>query len=346
MIKKGQSDAVLVLAKRDRGRWPLMPERGSLSLLELAFLAVSVALIVLPLSDYYLDVLIVTYLWAAVGLAWNIAGGYAGLISFGHAAFFGVGAYTSTILASTYGITPWLGLWVGGVLAAALGVTLALIGARLRGPFFILATLAAAEVVRIGALNWTSLTGGAEGIWVSPVPSVANMVFESKTTYGVLVLGFLIIVYAVTKTLEGSRYGLYLFAIRDDEDAASAAGVNPLLVRTGAMCLSAFLTGIGGSLFAQYFQFLDPTHVISPELSFQFALIPALGGIGTAIGPVLGAFAVMPLSEMLRSFLGAAAQGLHLAIYGGFLIVVMLYFPGGIVEALQRLVDFFRKDKP
>jgi branched-chain amino acid transport system permease protein len=323
-----------------------MPERGGLSLFELVLFAVCIALIVFQLPEFYLDVLIVTFLWAAVGLAWNIAGGYAGLISFGHAAFFGVGAYSSMILATTYGITPWLGLWVGGVLAAILGAVLALIGARLRGPFFILATLAAAEVVRIGALNWTSLTGGAEGLWITSGPSVVNMVFESKTAYGVLMLGFLLIVYGITKTLEGSGYGFYLFAVRDDEDAASAAGVNPLLLRTGAMCLSAFLTGIGGSLFAQYFQFLDPTHVFSPELSFQFALIPALGGIGTAIGPVFGAFAIMPLSELLRSFLGANAQGLYLAIYGGFLIVVMLYFPGGIAEAVQRLTNFFRKDRP
>ena len=339
-------DTVAVRAKRRRSRWRIMPERGTISLFELVLLAVFVALVVFPLPDYYLDVIIVTFLWAGVGLAWNIAGGYAGLISFGHAAFFGIGAYTSTILASTYGITPWLGLWVGGVFAAVLGATLALIGARLRGPFFILATLAAAEVVRIGALNWTSLTGGAEGIWITPVPSVVNMVFTSKTTYAVLVLGYLIFVYAITKTLEGSRYGFYLFAVRDDEDAASAAGVNPLLVRTGAMGLSAFLTGIGGSMFAQYFQFLDPTHVISPELSFQFALVAALGGLGTAIGPVLGAIVIMPLQELLRAFLGAAAQGLYLAIYGGFLIVVMLYFPGGIAEALQRLTDFFRKDAP
>ena len=128
-----------------------------------------------------------------------------------------------------------------------------------------------------------------------------------------------------------------MFAVRDDEEAASAAGVNPLLARTGAMGLSALLTAIGGSLFAQYFQFLDPTHVVSPELSFQFALLPALGGLGTAIGPVLGAFAIMPLSEMLRSYLGSAFQGLHLAIYGGFLVVVMLYFPSGIAGALERL---------
>ena len=131
------------------------------------------------------------------------------------------------------------------------------------------------------------------------------MVFASKHAYAVLMLGYLVVVYVAAKFIEGSRYGYHLFAVRDDEEAASAAGVNPLLARTGAMGLSAFLTGIGGSLFAQYFLYLDPTHVISPELSFQFALLPALGGLGTAIGPVLGSFAITPLSELLRSYLGA-----------------------------------------
>ena len=125
--------------------------------------------------------------------------------------------------------------------------------------------------------------------------------------------------------------------MRDDEDAARAAGINPLLVRSAAMALSAALTGIGGTLFAQYFLYLDPTFMISPELSFQFALLPAVGGLGTAIGPVLGSFLITPLSELLRSYLGHAAAGLHLVIYSAGLIVVMLYFPGGIADALRRL---------
>jgi branched-chain amino acid transport system permease protein len=169
------------------------------------------------------------------------------------------------------------------------------------------------------------------------------MVFASKTTYAILMLGYLVLAYVVTKALEASRFGYYLFAIRDDEDAASAAGVNPLLTRTAAMMLSAFLTGIGGSLFAQYFLYLDPTFTASPELSFQFALLPAVGGLGTAIGPVLGSFLITPLSELLRSNLGNAAAGLHLVIYSGLLIVVMLYFPSGIAGMLDRL---WRRGKP
>jgi branched-chain amino acid transport system permease protein len=327
---------------RRRSRWGMMPAPGAFSLLELVLLLACVALVVLPLPHFYKDVVIVTFIWASVALAWNIAGGFAGLISFGHAAFFAIGAYASTILGVQYEVTPWIGIWIGAVLAGALGMTLTLIGARLRGPFFILSTLAAAEVVRIGALNWTSLTGGAQGIWITPVPGFANMILP-QTGYAALVLGYLVIVYAITKMIEGSRYGLHMFATRDDEDAASAAGVDPLLTRTGAMTVSAFLTAIAGSLFAQYFHYLDPTHVASPELSFQFALLPALGGLGTAIGPVLGAFVIMPMAELLRSYLGAVFQGLHLAIFGGFLIIVMLYFPGGIAGALKRIAASWRR---
>ena len=199
-----------------------------------------IALVAIRLPQNLQDVIVLTFLWAGLALAWNIAGGYAGLISFGHAAFFGIGAYTSTILFVRVGLTPWIGLWCGGAaVGARRGAVLALICARLRGPFFILSTLAAAEVVRIGALNWASLTGGPEGLSILPVPSLANMVFASKTAYAVLMLGYLVVVYAITKWLEGSRYGYYLFAVRDDEDAASAAGINPLLVRAAAMALSA-----------------------------------------------------------------------------------------------------------
>jgi branched-chain amino acid transport system permease protein len=318
-------------------RIPRLPRRGVVSWFEIVLLLLAVGLIIVPMAPNLRDVVLLSFLFGGLALAWNIAGGYAGLISFGHAAFFGVGAYTSTILLTRYGVTPWLGIWAGAVLAAIFGAVLALICARLRGPFFILSTLAFAEVVRIGALNWASLTGGPEGLSIMPSPSLLGMVFSSKVAYAALMLGYLLLVYAVTKGLEASRFGYYLFAIRDNEDAASAAGVNPLLGRTAAMALSAGLTGVGGSLFAQYFLYLDPTYVISPELSFQFALLPAVGGLGTAIGPVLGSFLITPLSELLRSHLGNAAAGLHLVIYAFGLIIVMLYFPAGIAGALNKL---------
>jgi branched-chain amino acid transport system permease protein len=322
---------------------PVMPQRGAVSAFEIGLFIACIALVAIQLPQNLRDVIVLTFLFAGLALAWNIAGGYAGLISFGHAAFFGIGAYTSTILFVQAGVTPWLGLWIGALVCAAAGALLAIICARLKGPFFILSTLAAAEVVRIGALNWSNLTGGPEGLSILPVASLANMVFSSKTVYAALMLVYLVVCYGVTKALECSRYGYYLFAVRDDEDAARAAGINPLLVRTSAMALSALLTGIGGSLFAQYFLYLDPTFVISPELSFQFALLPAVGGLGTAIGPVLGSFLITPLSELLRAYLGHAAAGLHLVIYSAGLIVVMLYFPSGIAGALNRLPGVRRR---
>jgi branched-chain amino acid transport system permease protein len=326
-------------------RLPLWPQRGHrVSIFELAIFAACIAIAMLGLSQSVKDIAVLSFLWAGLALAWNIAGGYAGLISFGHAAFFGVGAYASTILLLQFGLTPWIGIWCGGVLAAGFGAALAVICARLRGPFFILSTLAAAEVVRIAAMNWASLTGGPEGLSIPPVAGLSNMVFASKTAYVVMMLVFFVAVYAITKLLEGSRYGYFLYSVRDDADAASAAGINPLLVRTAAMALSAGLTGIGGSLFAQYFLYLDPTFVISPELSFQFALLAAVGGLGTAIGPVLGSFLITPMSELLRSYFGHQAAGLHLVIYSALLIVVMLYFPSGIAGAIARIAG--RRFKP
>lgn len=320
---------------RSRGI-PLVPERGKVSVLELALLGCAIAAVAFVRSSHFQDVIILSFLFAGIALAWNIAGGYVGLISFGHAAFFGLGAYASTILLLNYGTSPWIGVWLGGLLAAAFGAGLAIICARLKGPFFILSTLASAEVLRILALNWSDLTGGPEGLSIPPIASFMSMVFASKLSYAVLMLIYLLVIYSITKMIEASRYGYYMFAVRDDEDAARAAGINPLRIRAGAMAISGFFTGVGGSLFAQYFLYLDPTHLLSAELSFQFALLPAIGGLGTAIGPVLGAFLITPLSELLRSSLGNAASGLHLAIYGGTLVVVMLYFPGGLAGALKR----------
>src|ERR1700744_3372003 len=314
-----------------------LPQRGRISWFEIVLLGICVAWVALGIAPTLQDVVVLSFLFAGLALAWNIAGGCAGLISFGHAAFFGIGAYTSTILFQSYNITPWLGIFAGAGTAAIAGAVLSLICARLKGPFFILSSLAFAEVVRIVALNWSSVTGGAEGLSIPPVPDLANMVLGSKTAYEALTLVYLIALYAITRWLEASRFGFYLFAIRDNDEAAAAAGINPLMVRSAAMALSAALTGIGGTLFAQYFLYLDPTYVISPELSFQFALLPAVGGLGTAVGPILGSFLITPLSELLRANLGSAAAGLHLVVYSVGLIVVMLYFPSGIAGALARL---------
>ena len=314
---------------------PAAPRRSALSMVEIAVLAACVACAVLISNRYAVDVMIRTYLWAGLALAWNLAGGYAGLISFGHAAFFGIGAYASSILLVNYDVTPWIGWTAGAILSACAGVLLATICGRLRGPFFILSTLAAGEVARIAALNWRSLTGGAEELEIPPNAGAGNMVFASQWPYVTLMLAYMLVLFALSVWIERTRYGYYLFATRDDEDGASAIGINPQFMRISAIQNST--KKIGGTLFAQYFLYLDPTHVISPDISFQFALICAIGGLGTARGPLFGALIIIPLSEFLRGFLSQSASGLYLVIYGAVVIVVVLYFPSGISGAISRL---------
>jgi branched-chain amino acid transport system permease protein len=312
------------------------PRRGALSVVELIVLAGCIAAAVTIADRHAVDIMIRTFLWAGLALAWNIAGGYVGLISFGHAAFFGIGAYASTILLLNYGVSPWLGLFGGAALAAAAGALLTIACARLRGPFFILSTLAAGEVTRIAALNWRSLTGGAEGLEIPAIPSAADMVFANQWPYLALVLGYMLLVFALSVWIERSRYGYYLFATRDNEDGASAIGINPQITQVSAMALSAALTAIGGTLFVQYFLYLDPTHIISPDISFEFALICAIGGLGAASGPVFGALIIVPASELLRGWLSQSASGLYLVLYGLVVILVILYFPSGVSGAIAR----------
>jgi branched-chain amino acid transport system permease protein len=319
----------------------IAPRRGAVSIMEIAVLASCIIAAVAVSNRYAVDIMIRTFLWAGLALAWNIAGGYAGLISFGHAAFFGIGAYSSTILLLNFGVPPWFGMLAGALIAGCAGALLTRVCARLRGPFFILSTLAAGEVVRIAALNWRSLTGGAEGLEIPPVPSVVDMVFKSQWPYVTIIVAYMLAMFALSVWIEQTRYGYYLFATRDDEDGASAIGINPSHTRTAAMGVSAATTAIGGTLFAQYFLYLDPTHIISPDISFQFALICAVGGLGTASGPVFGALIIVPLSELLRGLLSQSTSGLHLVIYGIIVIIVILYFPSGISGAIGRAASRF-----
>jgi branched-chain amino acid transport system permease protein len=311
-------------------------QRRVSSVLELAVPATCILAAIFLRNQQAGDIMVRTFLWAGLALAWNIAGGYTGLISFGHAAFFAIGAYTSTILLLSYEVPPWFGMLGGALLAGIAGAALTVACTRLRGPFFILSTLAAGEVVRIAALNWRSLTGGSEGLEISPVPSALNMVFSGKGPYLALVLTYMLGLFALSVWIERSRFGYFLFATRDDEEGAAALGINPGFMRVSAMMLSAALTAIGGTLFAQYFLYLDPTHIVSADISFQFALICAIGGLGTAIGPVLGSLIIVPLSELLRGWLSQSASGLHLVIYGLVVMIVMLYFPSGVAGALTR----------
>ncbi len=292
-----------------------------------------VLLALVPLStsnNYYMDIIVQIFMWGAAATAWNIVGGYAGQFSLGHSAFFGIGAYTSSLLFVAFRLSPWIGMLAGGGLSALFALIIGSLSARLRGPFFTLATIALAEVLQILAIYWRDLTGGGSGLLLPFSPSLAHFMFESKRTYAYVALGFLLAGLAVAYGIERSRLGYYLVAIREEEDAARALGVRVLRVKLLAIVISAFFTSLIGSFYAQYTLWLEPPYAFSLELSVLFALMAIIGGLGTWVGPLLGAVLITPLSIFLRAWLGAAASGLYLVFYGIILIVVVLFMRQGI----------------
>jgi branched-chain amino acid transport system permease protein len=284
----------------------------------------------LTANAYYLDTVIFIMLWAAMACCWNLAGGYGGLVSLGHAVFFGIGAYTSTLLYLRSGLSPWLGLLAGVALSVLLALGIGLVSLRLRGPFFSLVTLAFAEVSGIIVTNWRSLTKGAEGLSIPFNPALPNMIFEGKLAYAYLTLGLLVLVYGVSLAIERSPLGYRLLAVREDEDAARALGVRAVRTKTMAFGISAALMAACGTVFAQYVLYIDPASIFSFDLSVQVVLLTVVGGSGRAGGPILGSLLLTPLAQGLRAWLGRTAPGLHLVVYGLLLIVIVLRVPQGL----------------
>lgn len=289
-------------------------------------------------NDYLRDTAILILLWAAMAGAWNLCGGYAGALSLGHAAFFGIGAYTSTLLFIKLGVSPWLGMLVGAVLATLAGLIIGYLSTRLRGPYFALASLAFAEVVLLAVSRWYDFTRGGEGLPVPFRPGWQNMMFYGKETWIYLVLILVVIVWAVSVYIENSKLGYQLAGVRENEDAAQALGINTHLVKVTAIGLSTFLTALGGTFYAQYVGFVDPYYVLSLDLSVKFALIAIIGGMATALGPLLGSVLLTSLEMYLRATLGAAQSGLYMVIYGFLLIAVVLFIPQGIVVGIPGLL--------
>lgn len=302
----------------------------------LLLLPLLTGLLLLPrwLSLYWLDVAINVLLWACLASAWNIAAGLAGGLSLGHAAFLGVGAYSATLLFLRFGLSPWLGMFVGAGLAAGLGALLALLTLRLRGPFFVLATLAFGMVAHIMAVNWRGLTRGAAGLALPFRGGAANMLFAEFSSYWYLGLGLLLLIIGLNYAIVHAPLGYYLIALREDEDAARSLGVRVVRSKLIAVTISAALTALAGTFYAVFVQYIDPSSTTQFELSVQIALVAIVGGLGTIWGPSLGALIVVPLGEVLRARLGG---GPSLLIYGSLLTVVVLAAPQGVWPALQAL---------
>jgi branched-chain amino acid transport system permease protein len=298
----------------------------------LAVLA-ALALLAAPplLPKYLLEVLISILFFAYLGLAWNLLGGYAGQFSFGHAAFFGIGAYTSTLLLLRFGLSPWLGMLVGGLFATCFGLFEGYLSFRygLRGPYFSLVTLAFAEMLRVVTVN-LKVVGSSLGL---VIPSHANallFVFADKLPYYYVIAGMTAAALTITQLVARSRLGYCLVAVRENEDAAEAAGVDARGAKLRAMAISAFLTALGGTFYAQYFAYIDPTITFGPAISIQGLLPAIVGGAGTVVGPLLGSFVLTPVSELTRAALRGRA-GADIMLYGLVLILVISFLPQGLM---------------
>lgn len=299
-------------------------------------------LLALPalLSPYAMTVFIVIFFYAFLGQAWNIVGGYAGQLSIGHAAFVGVGAYTAAILTRDTGLTPWLGMFMGGAFAAALGAVIGYLGFRfgLRGFYFALLTVAFAEIARIVTANLEA-TGGALGLYITFTGDPRQFQFSSNLPHYYIALALMLGATGVAGGIERRRLGAYLAAIRDDEAASEALGVNSFRYKMIAIVISAFLTGMGGTFYAFYFLSLQPNTVFGVPFSVEIALRAIVGGSGTLLGPILGSFLLTPLAEFSRAYFATGGwTGVHLIAYGLLLIAVVLFLPQGVYPYLRRLV--------
>lgn len=284
-------------------------------------------------------VLIVTL--AAQG--WNLLAGYGGQFSFGHAAFFGMGAYGMAIGQIRFGLNPWVALPIAIAIGALTGTILGYLSfrARLRGSYFALVTLAFAEVFRILA-NASSFTGGAAGLLIPLKVDPANFQFADKRSFYWLALVFVGSVLVLTHAIARSRFGAYLVAVRENEDAARALGVDALAVKLKAITLSGGITAAAGCLYAQKFLYIDANLAFGAWISVEALLAPIIGGIGTVFGPLAGAVLLLGLGEVTKTaftvLLGGAVPGIDLVVFGVLLILCVAFAPRGVLGLLRRLV--------
>ncbi|MBX9592352.1 MAG: branched-chain amino acid ABC transporter permease [Hyphomonadaceae bacterium] len=303
----------------------------------LALVCAVTALLPLVMQDVYLqNVLILTLMYAALSQSWNILAGYCGQISLGHALYFGVGAYAASFLFAGYGITPWLGLLVGAVLSAGLALVLGYVCFGLKGHYFAIATMVIAEIGLLLVHN-SELFGAALGIhWPLGADSWSSMQFaRTKLPYIYLALALFVLTWLATYAIEGSRWGFWWRAIKDDPEAAESLGVEVFRSKMAAAAVSAFFTAAGGAFYAAYVAYVDPESVMSFRFSLLFALPAVLGGIGTLWGPAVGALILIPITELTRSYVGGSGSGLDLIIYGGLIMIVALVKPEGLLSLVR-----------
>ena len=294
----------------------------------IAAFAIFILSLLVPLvvqTDYLLQILFRVYLFAALGMAWNLIGGYAGQLSLGHAAYFGAGAYGLALFSGKLGISPWIAVLLGVIVALGCALLIGGVSFRLRGPYFVLATIAFAEVLRLIAKNLPDVTGGDVGV---QVPGLFHGNVNRAFYWAAVVLTAL--AFATTAAISRARFGYYLMAIREDEDTALSVGIGAARTKLAALMVSAVLTALCGALYASLFLYVVPDQVLSIDVSNEIAIVAMLGGAGTVLGPMVGSVVLESASEIFKNIFKEA----HLLIYGVLLVVVVLFLPEGIVGTL------------
>ena len=298
-------------------------------------LAVALAFPFVFPSSFMLNFGVLALFYAFIGQSWNIAGGFAGQLSFGHVAFFGAGAYASTIVQMRLGWSPWLGLPAAALAGAVVGGVIAGLSFRagLKGSYFALITLAFAEVLRILS-NSVAITGGGLGMLIPMKTGAANFQFAERSGFYFLMLALTVLSVAIAEWLRRSRFGAHLAAIRENEDAARALGIDVFSEKVKVILLSGAIAGVGGSFFAQYFLYIDPTIVFGVDKSVEMLLVSMIGGAGTVYGPLIGSVLLAVVSEGTREL--TKLPGLSLVLYGTLLVVIIAYLPNGLTDLFKR----------
>ncbi len=303
--------------------------------LHLSVLAVAIAFPFVFPSNFMVNFGVLALFYAFIGQSWNISGGFAGQLSFGHVAFFGVGAYASTIVQLRLGLSPWLGLPASALAGALVGGIIAALSFRagLKGSYFALITLAFAEVLRIVA-NSIGITGGGLGMLIPMKAGAGNFQFADRSGFYFLILALAVLSIALAEWLRRSRFGAQLAAIRENEDAARALGINVFAEKVKVLVLSGAMGGLGGCFFAQYFLYIDPTIVFGVDKSVEMLLVSMIGGAGTVYGPLVGSLLLALVSDVTRVL--TQVQGLSLVLYGALLVVIIAYLPNGLIDLFRR----------
>jgi branched-chain amino acid transport system permease protein len=306
--------------------------------LPLIIFAILLGLPFLGLSTYIMHIVILVLIWSVIGMGWNILGGFTGQVSFGHAAFFGMGAYTSGILYQSLGISAWWGLPACIVVLLVLSLVIGFICLRLRGAYFALSTLALGEICRVAAENLVHFTQGNMGIMIR------ERTWVDKTWFFYIILFIAGGSYILIKKVMESKLGYYFVAIREDQDAAESLGIDTTFYKTISLCLSGILTGIAGAFYMNYMGYIDPS-IAFPlyDISIVTVMVVMVGGAATYWGPIIGAVIMVFLAEEIRSlpYIGAA----HQTIFGIILILIILYLPNGIVGDFSKLLKPFMKKR-